>query len=103
MVVLVCLWVHGRASGGSLVREFTCPWFGVSLVRRFTCPGFTCPGFSSTMTFLAEIEAVLMKTILYRFGVATPRAMLKYTWAMLFCWSIVAKFLPRFPLHFSFC
>src|SRR6218665_3111083 len=120
--------VHGRVSGRSLVPGFICPWFGftcsevhlygvhlsgVQLSGGSFVRGFTCPYFSSTMTFLAEIEAVLMKRIqgLYRFGVATPRgrhsqgdaAMLKYTWAMVFCWSIVAKFLPPFSLYFSFC
>ena len=48
---------------GSLVRSSL---IRVSLVRRFIVRGFTCPYFSSTMTFLAEIEAVLMKRILYR-------------------------------------
>ena len=51
-------------SEGSLVRGLGVHLFGGSLVRGFACPSFTCLYFSSTMTFLAEIEAVLMKRIL---------------------------------------
>jgi len=108
----------------SVVSGFSClvvQLSGVQLSGGSLVRGFTCPYFSSNMTFLAEIEAILTKRILFRFGVATPRVMLFcwniymsdavllkyvngrcrsaeiYTWAMLFCWSIVAKFPPRFP------
>src|SRR6218665_2610220 len=102
--MVACPGVH--LSEGSLVRGLGVNLFGGSLVR-----GSLVRTSRSTMTFLAEIEAVLMKRTLYRFGVATPRGrqsqsdavLLKYMWAMLFCWSIVAKFPLRFPLYFNFC
>jgi len=69
--------VHAHLSEGSLVRGlgFICSEVhlsGGSFVRVFTSLYIEI---SSTMTFLAEIEAVLMKRILglFRFEVTTPR------------------------------
>jgi len=107
----------------SRVQGFTCLRVHLSMVWGFTCSdvplsegsfirGFTCRYFSSTMTFIDEIEAMLMKRILYQFGVTTSRGchsqgdavlLKKYLRAMLFCWSIVAKLPLRFCLYFSFC
>src|SRR6218665_2244838 len=109
--IIVSVAIPTHLSGGSFVR------------------GFTCSYFSSTMTFLAEIEAVLRKRIGYYIGlgspipgVATPRGrhsrgdavLLKYihgrcssaeihTWAMLFCWSVAhGEVSPAFSSVFQF-
>src|SRR6218665_4035540 len=75
----------------------TSPGVHLSVLLGFTCPGVHLFGDSLVRAFR-------------RFGVASPRdshsqgdaALLKYIEGR-FCWSIVAKLPPRFPLYFNFC
>ena len=49
--------VSSHLSGRFTCPGLTCPWFRGSLFRGSLVCGFTCPDFSSTMTFLAEVDA----------------------------------------------